>query len=155
MSEPESLYEVFEQTSDEGKLDMFGEALSNIDQLMSFEAERKAKIAEQERVISELRAALIARDEEIDALHDRIQELEIRTNPEGFDAWATPYRMVLDFGRPCPKCHGEASILITSGVRPLPEFYFCGCERPTFTLTQVGAGEVPSFARAHVVSEQS
>jgi hypothetical protein len=57
------------------------------------------------------------------------------------------YRMVLDFDRPCPKCRREATILITSSHPDLPSFHFCGCESPTFTLTQDGVGEVPSFAR--------
>lgn len=61
---------------------------------------------------------------------------------------SVPYRMVLDFDRPCPKCKHVATILITSDHPDLPSFHFCSCERPTFTLYQDEVGEIPSFARA-------
>jgi len=59
-----------------------------------------------------------------------------------------PYKMILDFDTRCGKCGKAETIWITSGDPNLPSFHFCSCQYPTFTLTQDGVGDVPSFARA-------
>jgi hypothetical protein len=58
------------------------------------------------------------------------------------------YRMILDWSAPCPKCGNEGTILIKSDNPDFPTFHYCGCERPTFVMTQDNVGEIPSFARA-------
>lgn len=60
-SESESLSEVFKQACEEGKIDMFEEALDNIHQLKA--------------IISELRQSLIEANQENAALRDRIETL--------------------------------------------------------------------------------